>query len=108
MAKYMLFIHDDEAKLGSAGPDVFTAIQEGHQKFATQHGPALRGGGRLAPSASARTVRDGTVTAEPFTPGATHAIGGFYIIEAESAEQAAEIAKDVPSTSGGVEVRELI
>ena len=107
MAKYILFIYDEEAKMAGAGPEVFTSIQEGHQKFGAQHGPVLRGGGRLAPSPSARTVRDGAVSAEPFTPGATYAIGGYYIVEAESAEQAAEIAKDVPAT-GGIEVRELI
>ncbi|REF98882.1 hypothetical protein DFJ67_4907 [Asanoa ferruginea] len=108
MAKYILFIHDDEAQLAGASQEVIASVLEGHQKFAAQHGPALRGGGRLAPTTAAQAVRGDTVATGPFTAGTTTAIGGYYIVEADSPERAGEIAKDVPAPFGGVEVRELV
>ncbi|HEX9034694.1 MAG TPA: hypothetical protein VF834_22850 [Streptosporangiaceae bacterium] len=53
MAKYIIFIYNDEAQMASAGPDVIQSTVEGHQKFAEKHGATLRGGGRTAPSAEA-------------------------------------------------------
>lgn len=114
MAKYVIFIYNDEARLGGAGPDTIQATVEGHQKFAAGHGQSLRGGGRLAPSASAVSIRAGDdgapAVSQPgsFLPGGDPRIGGYYIIEADDITQAADIARDVPAPFGGVEVRELI
>jgi hypothetical protein len=114
MAKYVIFIYNDEAQLGGAGPDTVQETLEGHQKFAAGHGQSLRGGGRLAPSASALSIRTGDDGAPAvsqsgaFIPGAAQRIGGYYIIEADDITQAADIARDVPAPFGGVEVRELI
>jgi hypothetical protein len=114
VAKYIVFIYDDEARIGSASPDAFQATLEGHQKFAATHGQSLRGGGRLAPGASGlsvRTAADGAQAAGepgPFLPEAGSYIGGYYIIEADDIIQAGKIASDVPAPFGGVEVREIV
>jgi hypothetical protein len=107
MPKYIVFIYDDEAALGSAGAEAIGANGQSHQKFAEKHGQTLRGGGRLAPSTGTVTIRDGESATEPFAKSPDQ-IGGYYIIEADDAAQAAEIAKDVPAPWGGVEVRELV
>lgn len=114
MPQFVVFIYDDEGKLSSADSDVIQSTVEGHQKFAAQHGSSLRGGGRFAPSAKAvsiRTASDGaTPTADPgpFLSSASHAIGGYYVIEAADMDAAVEIAKNVPAPFGGVEVRALV
>ncbi len=114
MAKYVVFIYDDEAQLSSAGADTIQSTLEGHQKFAAQHGASLRGGGRLAPGVKAVSVpadRGGSPRTRqpgPFLQGTSQCIGGYYIIEAGDIDKAAEIASDVPAPFGGVEIRELI
>jgi hypothetical protein len=114
MPKFVVFIYDDEARLGGAAPDVIQSTREGHEKFAAQNGHALRGGGRLAPSTESVSVRGGTPGGspsgerQPFLTDATHAIGGYYIIEAADTDEAVAIAGEVPAPFGGVEVRRLI
>jgi hypothetical protein len=114
MAKYMIFIYDDEAQLSSAGADTIQSILQGHEKFAARHGAALRGGGRLGPAADAVTVPAGAngspaqSRAGLFLSDAKHRIGGYYIVEADDIDQAVDMARDVPASYGGVEVRELV
>jgi hypothetical protein len=54
-------------------------------------------------------VRDGKVVVDGPYAEAKECIGGFYIIAAESYEEALEIARAVPTLSygGSVEVREV-
>ena len=113
MAKYMVYIYDDETQLGSADAEAVQSIVEGHQKFAARHGGSLRGGGRMAPSAKAVSLPSGSDGSRASRPGAflsdaKHHISGYYIIEAADIDEAAGIASDVPAEFGGVEVRELI
>jgi hypothetical protein len=114
MAKYVVFIYDDEAKLGSSGAETIQSIIEGHKKFAEKHGASLRGGGRLAPgkgAVSLPTGDDGQPGARQeglFLPGTTENISGYYIIEASDLDNAVEIAGDIPARFGGVEIRELV
>jgi hypothetical protein len=114
MAKYVVFIYDDEAQLGSASADVIQSTVEGHQKFAERHGGSLRGGGRVAPSAAAVSIRPGSDGAPatrqpgPFLGHSGPRITGYYIIEAGDIDEAVEMASDVPAPFGGVEVRSLV
>jgi hypothetical protein len=113
MAKYVVYIYDDETSLGSADAEVVKSIVEGHQKFAAKHGGSLRGGGRLAPSAKAVSIPSGSEGSRPshsgaFLADAKHQISGYYIIEAADLDEAIGIASDVPAEFGGVEVRELV
>ena len=41
-------------------------------------------------------------------PELKEALGGFYLISAQSAEQAVELAKRVPSPNGWIEVRPVV
>lgn len=65
---------------------------------------ALRGS-QLQPNATAQAVRGGTVTTGPMV-ATTPALSG-YVVEATDLDAAVEIAKQVPSKFGGVEVRPL-
>lgn len=72
----------------------------------------LEGGGPLQAADRSATVRKrcGKVTATdgPYTE-TKEIIGGYFLVEAESLEEAVELAKGCPAAAfGGVEVRELI
>ena len=72
----------------------------------------VRGGGPLQPADRAVSVRKrgGEVTAldGPYTE-TKEVIGGYFLIEADSMDEAVELAKDCPGAAyGGVGVREII
>lgn len=70
------------------------------------------GGGGLAPSSMAKTVRrprpgEHTVTDGPFAE-TKEVMGGFYLVECDSIEEAVDWAKQIPTTVPcSIEVREL-
>ena len=67
MAGYLILLYVDEAAYAAGAPDDLLAA---HQKLQAAHGDVLRGGGQLAPSATA-TTRAGPRTAPPTTPPPT-------------------------------------
>jgi hypothetical protein len=107
MAQYMVLIYGDEAAWQAAGPEAAEANMQAHREFGQKHGAALRGGNALQPSSTATSIRDGVVTDGPFVES-KEALGGYYIVEADDLDQALAIAKDVPSSPGGVEVRPIM
>jgi hypothetical protein len=107
MAQYMVLIYGDEAAWQAAGPEAAEAGMQAHREFGEKHGPALRGGNALQPTSTATSIRDGVVTDGPFIES-KEALGGYYIVEADDLDQALAIAKDVPSSPGGVEVRPIM
>jgi len=107
----MLMIMDDESAVAAASPAEIEAILERHAELSS----ALRAAGawigshRLRPSSQAARVRRRGgklfVLDGPFAES-KQALGGLYIIEAASMEQALEWAKKVPVVEGStVEVR---
>jgi hypothetical protein len=72
----------------------------------------LKGGGPLRPAAEALTAR--TKGGKPAVVDGPYVetkdvIGGYFIVEADSAAEAAELAKACPAADyGGVEVRAII
>lgn len=109
--KYMLMIFGDEAEWASMGEAEMEAIYAEHGAYSeamTQAG-VLRGGEELKPSTTARTVRFGdgkpTIVDGPFIETREH-LGGYYLIEVETLEEALEWAAKMPGmNSGAVEVR---
>lgn len=72
----------------------------------------LKGGAPLRPASEARSAqsRDGkvTVTDGPFLES-KDVIGGYFVVEADSLDEAAELAEACPAAkTGGVEVRAII
>ena len=65
--------------------------------------PSSKGGARIKVTGGKRTVTDG-----PFSE-AKEVIGGYYLIQVKSHEEAVEWAARCPGASrGGVEVREVV
>jgi hypothetical protein len=116
MAGYLILLYVDEATFAANQPDDLLAA---HGKFQAAHADAVRGGGWLAPTATATTVR-GTVSSPDYAPGdgaevtdgpyveTKEALAGYYLLDVPDLDAALAVARDVPAPFGGVEVRPLI
>lgn len=112
--KYMLAIHADESRWGSATPEEIGGWMAAYQRFtdaATEAGVMSAGDG-LQPSSTATTVRvrDGEtlLTDGPFAE-TKEQLNGFYILDVESLDDALAWAARIPDAAGGaVEVRPVM
>jgi hypothetical protein len=112
--KYMLLCYDDEQAWAKLGPEAMrAAIAEAVQ---TTHELHAKGRYILAsplhPAASAKSikVRDGQriVTDGPYAE-TREVLGGFYIIDVDTLEEALQVAARHPGARfGGVEVRPIL
>jgi hypothetical protein len=99
--RYMLLICSDEKVEATVPPAEMSAIVQGHMRFAEE----LRTSGkmvvgeRLRPDAEASRIRvkagQPQVTDGPFAE-TKEALGGFYLIECASKQEAVEWAKKIP------------
>ena len=111
MAEYLLLIYDDEKAVEKAGHEGFEQMMKGHKVFGEANEKAIRGANALQPVSTATSIRpDGsggfTVTDAPFAE-TKEALGGYYLVEAKDLDEAIAIAKQIPTTAGGVEVRPI-
>ena len=110
--RYLLLICSDKNQ-PAPSPAQMEAMVQGHGRFAQElhaagkmvHGERLRpdaDGSRVRFKAGQRQIMDG-----PFTE-TKEALGGFYLIECDTKEEAMEWAKKVPLGEGGfIEVRPI-
>lgn len=105
--KYALLIHEDHANYST--PEAWEAIFKRHMAFSEKHGASICGGEGLENPETATTLRrvgdkvdfhDG-----PYAE-AREQLGGFYLVETASLDEAMAIARDIPMTNdGAVEIR---
>jgi hypothetical protein len=109
--QYMLLVYDD----GNAWPELseqeFKGVYEEYRAVsadkATQHSAQLQG------TETAKTVRvrngDTLVTDGPFAE-TKEELGGYYLVEADSIDDALVLAAKIPSArfGGSVEVRPIV
>jgi hypothetical protein len=111
--RYLLLIGNDDKNQAPPPKAEMEAIVQGHGRFAQElratgkmvHGERLRpdsDGSRVRFKAGQRQVMDG-----PFTE-TKEALGGFYLIDCETKQEAVDWAKKIPLGEGGyVEVRPI-
>lgn len=111
---YMLLIYADEAESANWSEADWQACYAAHQAYseAMEAAGVIRGGAELKPVATARTVRfAGGKAGEPIDgpfAEARETLGGYYLIEVDSLDEALSWAAKMPCMQGGgVEVREL-
>ncbi len=109
--KYMLLLHEPDTDWTAVGQEELDKALAEHAEFVqylTARGRPFSGEA-LRPSTTATTLRpkgdDVIVTDGPFVELKEH-IGGFYVIEADTLDEAIEVAKHVPIGSG-VEIRPI-
>lgn len=111
--EYLLVIYHDEAELGTMSDEERQTELAAYQAFNQTliDAGAMRGGNALTPTATARSVRvrDGKVmtTDGPFAE-TKEQLGGYYLIDCASMEEACAHAARIPAAfKGTVEVRAI-
>ncbi len=107
--QYLLLIYEDEKRF-TQGFDPTEMEQYG--AFGQKNAAAIKGGNALQPTGTARTVRmrngEAVTTDGPFAE-TKEQLGGYYLVEANSTEEAASMASQIPGARFGcVEVRPVM
>jgi hypothetical protein len=110
--QYALLIYEDESFWQSTPPEKMAEIMAGYQAFGEEAGERIKGGEALQPTATATSVRvrDGErlLTDGPFAE-TREQLGGFYVVEAGSLDEAIALAAKIPGAATGcVEVRPVM
>ena len=112
--QYLLLIYGEESRWDGLGPAERDSVLDEYTAFTQSVADSgqLRGGNELPPTPRARTVRvrngKRSVTDGPFAE-TKEALGGYFLIEADTEAEALEIAARIPSARwGSIEVRPII
>jgi hypothetical protein len=110
--QYALLIYEDESFWQSTPPEKLAEVMAGYQRFGEEVGEQTRGGAALQPTATSTTVRvregERLLTDGPFAE-TREQLGGFYLVEAGSLDEAIAYAAKIPGAeSGCVEVRPVM
>ena len=110
--KYLCTIYGDESQMGNLTPEQGSEMMAAYGAFGEEAGDAILAGEGLQPTSTATTVRvrDGErmLTDGPFAE-TKEQLGGFYLLECGSLDEAIELAAKIPGAqSGSVEVRPVM
>ncbi len=98
--QYALLIYEDETFWNRMSPQELGEMMAGYQRFGESAGERIGGGAALHPTATATTLRlrDGErlLTDGPFAE-TREQLGGFYLLEAGSLDEALEVASRLGS-----------
>jgi hypothetical protein len=112
--KYLLLIYGDDGNWEGKSDDERQAMYAEYGALVgdlTERGKMV-GGDELQPASTATTVRvrggETMVTDGPFAE-TKEALGGYFVVEAESLDEALEIAARIPTArEGSIEVRPVV
>lgn len=113
MSKYMLLIYSDYKRWQDVTEEEQGAIMGEYYAYseALVDAGVMAGGDALQPADTAKTVaKDGVVTDGPFADVAEH-LGGFYLVDVDSMDQALDWAGRIPGVPRGldrIEVRPVM
>jgi len=107
--QYLVLIYEDESRFATGYPEAEFAE---YGAFGKKHADAIKGGHALQPTATAKTVRvreAKTLTTDGPFAETKEQLGGFYLLDAASIDEAASIASGIPAARyGSVEVRPIL
>jgi hypothetical protein len=112
--QYMLLIFDDERVWGEMSEDERNRLYADYGTFTNElrESGGLVTADQLQPSTTATTVRvrnDETLTTDGPFAETKEQLGGYYLIDVESLDEAIEWAAKIPSARGGtIEVRPVV
>lgn len=107
--KVLALIYGDEARWESASEDDRNAMLARYLAFGESANGKIVDGAQLAPTRTATTVRvrnGKTIVSDGPFAETKEQLGGFYLFEVESLDEAAELAAGIPGAAhGAVELR---
>jgi hypothetical protein len=107
--KVLALIYADEHVWEALPEEERQATYARYREFGERAGAKVADGAELAPTHTATTVRvrDGEVLVADGPPGETdQPLGGFYLLDVDSLDEAAELAAGIPAaTTGAIELR---
>jgi hypothetical protein len=103
--RYFVLLGGDETHGAEPGTPEWDAELAGYGRFDELAGDAIQGGEALQPAATSTTVRHGDgagplVTTGPFAE-TVEALGGFYVLDAATLDDAIELARELPAAKDG-------
>lgn len=107
--EYLALIHGDEKSWEGLADDERQAVYQRYMEFSQRD--EVVGGAELQSTSAATTVRvrdsERLVTDGPYAE-VKEALGGFFILKADSIDQACKLAAEIPAAEhGAVEVRPI-
>jgi hypothetical protein len=107
--QYLLLIYEPEQRFANGYPEAEFAE---YGAFGQKHASVIKGGNALQLTPTAKTVRvrsgEAITTDGPFAE-TKEQLGGYYLIEANSPDEAAAIAAGIPAARyGSIEVRPIM
>jgi hypothetical protein len=110
--QFLLLIYDKEERWTRLNESQQASEGQEYGAFGEEFATAIRGGNALQPTPTAKTVRvrngKPQVTDGPFAE-TKEQLGGYYLVEANDADEAAAIAAKVPwARFGSIEVRPIM
>jgi hypothetical protein len=112
--QYMLLIYEDEKVNKAMSPTEGQAMYQAYMQFTQDvvKSGHFKAGDALQPVATAHTVRlrDGeTIVSDGPFAETREQLGGYYLVEAKSLDEAVKIAARIPAAkSGSIEIREVV
>jgi len=105
--EFLALIHTDEQSWEALGDDERQAVYQRYMDFSERH--EVVGGAELQSTDAATTVRvrdgDRVVTDGPYAE-VKEALGGFFILDCDSIDDACRLAAEIPAAEhGAIEVR---
>jgi hypothetical protein len=107
--QYLLLIYENEKRFSQG----YDAAEMGeYQAFGKEFAGNIKGGNALQPTGTAKSVRvrngKTAITDGPFAE-TKEQLGGFYLVEANSIDEAAKMAAKIPGARfGTIEVRPIM
>jgi hypothetical protein len=107
--QYLVLIYEAESRFANGYPEAEFAE---YGAFGKKYAAAIKGGHALQPTDTAKTIRirDGkTVTTDGPFAETKEQLGGYYLLEAATIEEAAAMAAGIPAARyGSLEVRPIM
>jgi hypothetical protein len=110
--QFLLLIYDQESRWTALSKADYAAETREYGDFGKEFAGVIKGGNALQPTSTAKTVRvrggQRLVTDGPFAE-TKEQLGGYYLVEARDADEAAAIGAKIPwARFGSIEVRPII
>lgn len=109
--QYLLLIYGEEKQYIGMDAAAHSKMTKAYMDFGKEFAGQIQGGNALQPTGTAKTVRvrngKPSVMDGPFAE-TKEQLGGYYLIEAKDADEAAAVAAKIPGASHGcIEVRQI-